>query len=132
MQQEIRNLNGDNSKLILELGDVEFYFEGMRLDMASGMTVTKTRLVPEQYRNDITEKACVLIESVKKWTMNDKFDVNHFNVALLDVRYSLECIYRTYLIDREEALQANVKKLSKRYEGLIYTNESAAAKRDEL
>ena len=131
VQQEIRNLNGDNSKLIIELGDVEFYFEGMSLDMASGLPISQTGLIPEQYGNDITEKACVLIEVVKKWTMNDKFNANYFHVALLDVRYSLECIYRTYLIDREEALQANVKKLSKRYEGLMYTDEAASAKRDE-
>ena len=131
VQKEMRELNGDNSKLIIELGDVEFYFEallqGFGFEFSNACNPDTS-----EYQNNLPEKACVLLEPIKKWAINNKeLNTTEVQMAILDVRCTLDAIYRSYCIEREWAIQENIKKLSKRYAGLVYSDKAAKERMDE-
>lgn len=73
-----------------------------------------------------------LIDAIKKYTMYDKkIDRENVIEELGDMEFYLQGIRRILGISREETLQANIAKLSKRYEGLQYTDKRAQDRADK-
>jgi len=121
------------TKLIKELGDLEFYLEGLgvggRIEILS--YTPRQHSLPELgvdlhtivgslitlIKNHIVYEACL--------TNDDMRDV------LYNVDYYLESIMHQIKITREEVLEINKNKLDKRFGNVEYTNEAALAQRDK-
>ena len=129
---------GLRSKITNELGDMEFYIEAFcqgfgypsegfdtRHDMAS-------TLVADYPAIFISIHASALLDAVKKQLFNNRNDLRDsiksrlgmIRAHMADLRYKLELTYG-------ETLDANITKLSARYEGLEYSDKAAAARKDE-
>jgi hypothetical protein len=78
------------------------------------------------------EEAAIPLDMVKKeWVYGKRFDEPAFAVALQRVQLNLEHYYSRYLaVARDTVIDANVKKLSKRFP-TGYTDAAAQARADK-
>lgn len=73
-----------------------------------------------------------LFDAVKKSAIYNKpIDMTNVEEELGDIEFYLEGLRQSLGITREQTLDANVAKLSKRYEGLRYTDAAAQARADK-
>jgi NTP pyrophosphatase (non-canonical NTP hydrolase) len=80
----------------------------------------------------ISGEAGELLDAIKKAVIYDK-PLLHDNVVeeLGDLEFYMEQLRQRLGITREETLDANIAKLSKRYEGLRYSDAAAHARADK-
>ena len=73
------------------------------------------------------------LDAVKKyWAYGQVPDRQNMIEELGDIEFYLEAARQDMGVTREEVLAANINKLSKRYEGFIFSNEAAQARKDKL
>lgn len=79
----------------------------------------------------VSGEAGELLDAIKKWAIYQK-PLDRANVVeeLGDIEFFLEGLRQDLDISREETLQHNIEKLSKRYRG-SYTDAEAAARADK-
>src|SRR6266850_1248716 len=71
-----------------------------------------------------------LLDAIKKKTIYQKdLDIENIIEELGDIEFYLEGIRQLLKISRKQCLAHNISKLSKRYEGLKYSNEAAQARK---
>lgn len=130
-------LEDTRTQLVGELGDLEFYLEAFR--QGAGLTREPTadglpsNLIGSTHL--AAELACyatALLDLVKKQVFNNREGLRPKIVQTLEMlEYVAESIRRRYDITRQETLDANIAKLGARYDGFEYSDEAAAARRDE-
>ncbi len=134
-----------DSELIEELGDTEFYFEGL----CQSMHITLNTIRLDQAYSYLSATCgdsqsaalCVvaasdMLDLVKKMVIYNKdVDLGVFVNALTKVRVRLDQAYSYYGITQLEALEHNMNKLLKgdnaRYKEGKYTDEAAQVRRDK-
>jgi len=74
-----------------------------------------------------------VLDRVKKCVFNGNADYFRHQMIneLGDLEFYLEALRQSLGVTREQTLEANIVKLSARYEGLKYSDKAAAARRDE-
>lgn len=126
----------DRENLIEEVGDIEFYLEGLR----QGACLVREEVQPAicatsgyQFA-ELTRAGAAALDAVKKQAIyNQPLDVSKLARHLVRIDALLEGI-RAKLIKctRDECLQANIAKLSKRYNGLCYSDKAAQRRADKV
>lgn len=58
-------------------------------------------------------------------------DINNCREELGDMEFYMQGIRQALNLSREDTLQSNIEKLSRRYEGLIYSNQAAKERKDK-
>lgn len=80
----------------------------------------------------ISGEAGELLDAIKKCVIYRKpLDRENVIEELGDLEFYMEGLRKALMITREETLQANIRKLSKRYEGLKYSDWSAQDRADK-
>jgi len=73
-----------------------------------------------------------LLDAIKKVAIYNKaVDLENVVEELGDLEFYLEGIRQNLGLTREQTLEANIEKLSKRYNNFQYSNESAQARADK-
>lgn len=124
----------DLPHLIEELGDYEFYFT--ELCQHIGITnFEPNRLEDDPLGNLVV---CLAIQSTqmldcaKKHTIYNKpLDLEIATFHCSNIRNLLDKLYMATNILRDQVLEANVEKLSKRYESLKYSDKAAHERKDK-
>lgn len=81
----------------------------------------------------ICGEAGELIDAIKKRTIYGKpLDIINVVEELGDLEFYMEGLRQTLGITRDETLNANIAKLSERYNKLTYSNEAAIARKDKI
>lgn len=129
----------DRDKLIIELGDVEYYLAGLCKTVGFSLEVLYKVGYGNYLRNTDVERSALLcmmsglavLDSIKKTTMSLKeLDTGLITLELSYVLAYLEHIRNHFKITREEVLEANIAKLSKRYSKGTYSNQQARERAD--
>jgi NTP pyrophosphatase (non-canonical NTP hydrolase) len=80
----------------------------------------------------IVGEAGELIDAIKKHVIYNKpLDRENVIEELGDLEFYMEQLRQRLSITREETLAANITKLSKRYEGMKYSDQAAQARKDK-
>lgn len=80
----------------------------------------------------ISGEAGELLDAIKKSVIYNKpIDRENVIEELGDLEFYMEGLRQGLGLSQEETLEANVRKLSKRYEGLKYSNAAAQARADK-
>jgi NTP pyrophosphatase (non-canonical NTP hydrolase) len=80
----------------------------------------------------ISGEAGELLDAVKRVTIYNKApDIENIIEELGDLEFYIQGLRAELGITREETLQANIVKLSRRYETLTYSNQSAQERKDK-
>ena len=81
----------------------------------------------------ISGEAGELLDAIKKRVVYNKpLDLANVIEELGDLEFYMEGLRKSLMITREETLQANMQKLSKRYEGLKYSDQAAQDRADKV
>lgn len=81
----------------------------------------------------VPSEAGELFDAIKKHVIYNKpLDRENVVEEIGDIAFYLEGIMQTLGITRDEALSANIAKLSKRYESLTYSDKSAQDRADKV
>lgn len=132
----------DKDNVIEELGDIEFYMEqlrqrtGITLDLAHAMDagsfvpISLDRLL---HNGAHLAAACAnVLDVVKKHAIyNKELDLPTLSEAMARVDIWMAVIRYQLGIDRNDVLNANIKKLLVRYEGGRYSDEAAQKRADK-
>lgn len=123
------------SNVVEELGDIEFYIEGVRggLDI-SYESIPAIEIVDEFIDIDgIVIEACNIFDVCKKWIIYEKdLDTNKLLNAMSRLEHYLKEYRASHNLTREEVLHENMKKLAKRYgNDFVYTNLAAQERVDK-
>lgn len=128
-------VNDDRDNCLEELGDIEFYFEGLSqvtcaliahepVDMFS----IKTDPMP-----DVLIMAGEILDLCKKIAVyNDHTKWDKLEIEMQRFRTALDKFYAAAEFTHEQALTANINKLGKRYEGFVYSDEAAQKRADKV
>lgn len=115
----------------------ELGFDEMVTTLAKPGQNIINELTPESAHNlhmaiGVAGEAGELLDAVKKSAIYNK-PIDRANVIeeLGDIEFYLQGLRVQLKITRRECLEANIAKLSKRYEGLKYSNESAQLRADK-
>lgn len=80
----------------------------------------------------ISGEAGELLDAIKKKVIYRKpLDIENVLEELGDIEFYLEGLRQGVGVTREQCLQANIKKLGKRYEGFMYSDQSAQDRADK-
>jgi hypothetical protein len=125
-----------HSSIIEELGDGEFYLEG--ICQAMHLTIA---LTGSYFQNPLSIPRYVVaagdvLDAVKKMVVHNKdIDLMDLVNKLTEVRVCLDRVYSYYSITQEEALAHNMHKLLKgdtaRYKDGVYSDEAAQLRSDK-
>lgn len=129
---EVIDKENSTDDLIEELGDIEFYLEGIRqpLHISRDSTLYYTGI--ETPICDIAVKAGELFDVIKKHVIyNKELDIQATVAALHNVEEYLMAIRDAAVVTYEETLQANLNKLNKRYAEKKYSDAQAQARADK-
>lgn len=125
----------DRTNMIEELGDVEFYLEG--LSQAVGLTPAvfnaPLRLIRrEVHASVLSVIAADLLDLVKKHVIYGKpLDKASINAKMTGLSYELTCLQATISVSREEVIAANKSKLGVRYSSGSYSDKQAQERADK-
>jgi hypothetical protein len=127
-------------RILRELGDCLFYMEA--LDQTLGVTTVPSNLqvsVPvgdteflKLRTQHFAVAATQVLDLVKKQVFNNREGLAGPTISALELCAQVHdeiCTALGYM--RHSAAQDNIEKLSARYEGLSYSDEAAAARKDE-
>lgn len=130
--------------IIEELGDIEFYMEGLRqmIQVTRVQTIEATRPGPYAFHSPreaaagVCSGAAALLDAVKKAAIYCKVvDVNMVINAMSDIELHLTAIRHNVGIQRDQTIEANIYKLAlgpkARYKSGKYSNEQAQARADK-
>lgn len=128
----------DRVNMVEELGDIEFYLEGVRQNLGIAYHETTNGQVPargvviEEAVAAVTTRALMLLDVTKKVVIYNK-PINRavFVERLQWIEVWLHVLRTITGITRDETLTANIAKLSVRYEGLRYSDAAAQARADK-
>lgn len=80
----------------------------------------------------VAGEAGELIDAVKKHTIyRTPLDLENVIEELGDLEFYMEGLRQGLGLTREQCLEANIQKLSKRYEGLKYSDQAAKERKDK-
>lgn len=124
--------NSTREHIVEELGDVEFYIEGVR---NWGGFVLHHSTTPQQegeHLFDMLDKAGELLDLAKKVAFyKDESKYAKVGLTLQHLRTNMGQVYHLLDVTYEEAVEGNINKLSERYAGLQYSNEAAINRKDK-
>jgi len=124
----------DDQNRVEELGDIEFYFEGLRQCCSAQL------IHPVQKSISTTGKALTylvitsgqVLDLVKKIVVYNNPALDHILEShLLELRNALDAYYRASGIHKRDAITNNISKLSKRYSKLTYSDLDARLRADK-
>jgi NTP pyrophosphatase (non-canonical NTP hydrolase) len=120
----------DENNVIEELGDIEFYFEGLCQELDITME--------DSIRCSTTDITLVVIAAANLYGAikphlfyNKTLDLDKVKGNAIVFRHTLDSIYKSYGILKGEATEANKSKLSKRYHKLEFSNSQAQGRADK-
>lgn len=126
--------------VIEELGDIEFYLEGVRQQLVS-FGGDYTPFEPNEsadYIKQLSIQSGALLDVVKKYVIYDKpleSVLLKMIVATQAIMYNLISFYNSFGIQRQEVLDANITKLLKgknaRYAAGSYSDKAASDRADK-
>lgn len=129
----------DVANILEELGDLEFFLENFRA--TAGITrdeVLNCETVCQRPTNAVRQCAHMLVygtdlmDHVKKAVIYRKpINREAIIVNLSKIEYILVWLYPLFELTREQALEANMDKLAKRYDGFQYTDQRAQDRADK-
>ena len=126
----------DHENALEELGDLEFYLEGVR--QGAGIARHETLVVCQEgtiYDSPdigIAIEGGNLLDTIKKVVIYNKpVDRMSIVLALGAVEFYMEEVRRSLGFSREQTLEANIEKLGKRYVGLKYSDKAAQLRADK-
>lgn len=127
--------NSDPINTLEELGDIEFYFEGLcqgagvprPTDVVSLHISTSLLSVVQLY-----QATGEIVDVVKKQAIyNQPLNTDLLQSHLRMFTAIMDAIYRSTQITREQALEHNKRKLVVRYQGLRYSDQAARERVDK-
>lgn len=125
----------DRDNALEELGDIEFYFEGLIQGTEADITrrdVNPKTIIKDPF-TDVLLQAGEILDITKKIVVyNDDTKWPALRDAMQGFATHLDAFYALGEFDRGEALVKNIGKLSKRYEGLNYSDNAAQARADKV
>lgn len=130
----------DKSNIIEELGDLEFYMEGLRIELkfnrsaviAAMANLTVLDVIIPSYLTGILIESCNIFDACKKWIIYEKdLDRGVLLLALARFEWYMSAFRARYSIDYENTIAGNMEKLGKRYSAGSYSNEAAQERRDK-
>ena len=124
--------NNDRDNALEELGDIQFYVEGIRqaygITRQETLTTTVIMFVPE----DVVKTSGIVFDVVKKHVIYNKdFDRAALVTALTHFELALAAFAIYFGLTYEETLAHNIAKLSVRYNGLKYSDKAAQDRADK-
>lgn len=119
-----------------ELGDLEFYFEGMCQGMGfENVELSQTDLVGFDVKSmliDLSITASEILDTAKRMAIyNDDSQSMKMAENMDRYRIVISRVYHKLGIAREEARAKNIEKLSKRYASMSYSNAQAKSRADK-
>jgi len=125
-------MNRDRENIVEELGDTEFYLEGI-YDVTG---IQRTTWNPHECGMD-TELFAVhageLLDAVKKAAIYNKpLDYSNLAVALASLEQQMQAVRNMFTIGKQETIDHNIAKLSKRYASGGYSDAQAQARADKV
>jgi hypothetical protein len=147
----VRGAAFDRENAIEELGDAEFYLRGLyqgltitEFDVAEINNIAATIVLPQdqpEYRlaakvylvTALASSSGELLDYVKRLTIyrKDPGQLVLFH-TLASIEFFLGLVYTELQITRQEALDGNIAKLSKRYASMSYSDQQAVARADKV
>ena len=128
-------MEGDLVNCIEELGDIEFYLEGLYQALGiipMGDNDVSRRVVRSDLLFDLVIKAGNILDLCKKISIyKDQKYYSTLPVLLVSFNTDLKSLYQELGISRDEALHVVRKKLAKRYEKGKYSNTAAKVRADK-
>lgn len=126
--------NNDRPNALEELGDIEFYFEGMcqGADVIIAHVAPSLGSVQKDPLPDVIIQAGEVLDLSKKIVIykdDSKWDA--LRIEMQRFRNALDQFYAVAEFTHEEALAANIKKLGKRYENFNYSDTAAKSRADK-
>lgn len=120
----------DNENFVEELGDIEFYLEGIRAPLHITRFQDDSAAVNFGLRH-LTIEAANLFDAVKKHVIyNKELDIKAIETALAGIENCLNSVRHHSEITREETIQSNLDKLNKRYAN-GYSDKAAQERADK-
>jgi hypothetical protein len=132
LRDEARHrINVEN--VIEELGDIEFFMEGLRGDLF--ITREDTMLAARVVSADaysLPGFASDVFDAVKRWCIYEKdLDGEKLMEALGNLEVALSSVRRMFDLTPGEIVRGNVMKLGTRYQSLSYSNAAAQDRADK-
>ncbi len=126
-------VNDDRDNCLEELGDIEFYFEGLcqGLGGAIAHTVVDMATIKTDPFTDVVIQAGNVLDITKKISVYKADKKMQLHIEAQRLRHSLDKFYAACEFTVEQAKEANMAKLATRYEGFEYSNEAAQARKDK-
>lgn len=126
---------GSRENKIEELGDIEFYFEGIATPLAFNFNGTPTNTefkIVERELLELSASGAALLDAIKKASIYEKqLDSAEVVNQMFLIRQRLCNLYAMFDITHKEAIEANIAKLGKRYSGGAYSNADAQNRADK-
>ena len=117
--------------MIEELGDIEFYLEGLKQVVPNYQDLKEKGTVAGTV-SDMVIRGGIILDTVKKVVIHNHSEKLPNLITLVGLfDHNLEGTYKTLNLKRSQALLNNRSKLSRRYEQFQYTDEAAQARADE-
>ena len=134
---------GSRENRVEELGDIEFYFEGIAAPISAAhylmsdhdkvMLDTDTAGKYGYMLLKLAMHGSQLLDAAKKYSIYEKpLDLKETIKQLISIRVWLCAIYDELDITRDEAIEANIAKLGKRYSSGSYSNNQAQTRADKI
>lgn len=130
--------SSNDANILEELGDLEFYFEGLRSGV--GFTIEqiedmRSQIVPGKYPSNfaLVVYSAGIFDSCKKWIIYEKdIDKDILLKMMASFQLYLVTFAAQYNLSRQQIQDANMLKLSKRYgSDFSYSNQKAQERADK-
>jgi hypothetical protein len=127
-------VNDDRDNCLEELGDIEFYFEG--LCQGANALIVHEVIDPSTLTadplTDVLIQAGNMLDIAKKIAVyNDRSKWPELTVEMQRFRNAIDKFYAAAEFTHAEALAANINKLGKRYQDFNYSDAAAKARADK-
>jgi NTP pyrophosphatase (non-canonical NTP hydrolase) len=125
-------LNNDKENALEELGDIQFYVEGLRQACSIDRNETLTSKIIDVSVDQIPGLAGLVFDAVKKWVIyNKSFDREAIVKALTQFELGLAAASIKFDLTYEQSLTHNIGKLGERYKGFKYSDKAAQDRADK-
>lgn len=134
--------NYTRANVVEELGDIEFYMEGLRdgvkivrdevLSHTRGLARADTG-TPTLYQDGLVIHAANIFDACKKWIIYEKdIDRDKLVKAMAKFEWFMSAFRGAAGITYSETIEANIEKLARRYgSDFVYTNQKAQDRADK-
>lgn len=127
---ELVNGSSNRKNVVKEFGDLEFYLEGLRQAFNIERYDGARHRTGESLMS-YTGSIGILIDILKKGiAYNKDFPLDELETAFKDVECFLEHLRRVAQVTRPETIDVNMKKLAKRYDNFVYSDNAAVKRVD--